>query len=154
MKHLAILAIILVISGCQSVEEMAEWEAKTLIEHKRIFTECKGKARAYREWLKEKKVLMKPLEIIYETNKIYGGCFEENLPGLRFADIKQTTSLDIQSKNSIIFYTDGDHLLKKFLEHTREWDQKIYKKEDPWEGYWIEWNEALDRWRKVYKDVN
>ena len=97
---------------------------------------------------------MKPLEINYRTNEIYGGCFEENLPGLQFVDVRQTTSLDIQSKNSIVFYTFGDHLLKKFLEHTREWDQKISKKEDPWENYWIEFNEALDRWRDKLKALN
>ena len=45
-------------------------------------------------------------------------------------------------------------MLEKFLEHTREWDQKIYKKEDPWENYWIEFNEVLDRWRDKLKALN
>ena len=135
MKHLAILALILGLLGCQSVEEMAEWESRTVVEHKKVLVECKGKARAYRESLERKKALMKQHEIIYKINNVYGRCFEENLPGLHFWDVAPPTSLDIQSKNSIRFYTGEDHMLKKFLERSRGWSQDIRDNKDPWPGY-------------------
>ncbi len=150
-----LLVVLLIISGCQSVEEMAKWESKTIAEHKEIFIECKAKARAHQNWLRQRQSpLMGSYEINSKSSETYGRCFEEKLPGLMFSHTTSTTSLDIHSKSSLIFYTQGDHLLEKFLERGRKWDRYLYEKEEPWPGYWFKYNEALVRWEKIYKDTN
>lgn len=148
--------IVLVISGCVSVEELSRQDSKTLAEHKGIFVECKAKARAHREWLTQKKsALMKPREIASKVSKTYGGCFEEKLPGLLFSHTTSTTSLDIYSKSSMMFrYTEGDHLVEKFFERSRKWDRHLHEGKEPWDGYWFQYNEALVKWENKFKGSN
>lgn len=154
MKHLLIiLAIVLSISGCQSVEEMAKWETKTLSEHRKIFVECRGRVFAFREWVDTKKMLLTKEEKSAKVIQTQVKCLEEKL-GVTLWDQVPTTHLDISSKTTLRFYTGGDHTLLKYFERSRKWHQIIRENGEPWKGYWLEHNEVIDKWRKVYKDTN
>ena len=152
MKILYILAVILAISGCQSVEEATKWEASTLLEHRKIFVECRGKVFAFKEWIRAKKALLTKEERRAKIIHTQAKCLEKEL-GVTLYEEVPTTHLDISSKTTLRFYTGGDHTLLKYFERSRKWFQVIRDNGEPWEGFWLEHNEVIDKWRKVYKDI-
>ena len=103
VRNVIIILVVLVITGCVSVEELARQELGTITEHKRIFVDCKTKREAFREWFRARETPMNVHEINPREVKIYTDCLEEYHPGLQFLDKTTTTSLDIYSKNMLRF---------------------------------------------------
>lgn len=153
-RTIAIVFAAILPFGCVSFEELKREEIESIREHKKVVAECKAKRKAYYQWLQDRKTLLTPSDIKHKAAQFYGKCFEENLPGLIFHDIRPTTHLDIRGKKSLVFLTGDDHLLKRFLERLREWDLKLGKGKEPWDGYWFQYNEALVKWENFYKDKN
>ena len=154
MKLLAVLVILLSISGCVSVEELAQQELGTIAEHKKIFVDCKTKRKAAYEWLTQAQTPINAHETKPRATKVYTECLEENHPGLMFIDQTTTTSLDIYSKNMLRFRTGGDHLVEEYFKRSRRWHRALHEGKEPFVGYWTKYSEALERWRKFYKDEN
>lgn len=153
MKYLIILALVLSISGCQSVEEASRWDASTLLDHKKIFVECRGKVFAFREWINKKKEVLTSEERSTKIIRVQSKCLEEKL-GVVLYEQTPTTHLDISSRTTLRFYTGGDHTLLKYFERSRKWHRIIRENGEPWKGFWLEHNKVIDKWRKVYKAAN
>lgn len=153
-RPLVVIFIVLVISGCVSVEELARQELGSITEDKNIFVECKAKRRAVYNWLKRKNDPMTSHEVGPRSRKAYTDCLEEKLPGLIFQDVTSTTSLDIYSKQSLRFFTGGDHLIENYFENSRKWDRALHEGKEPWDGYWLQYNEALVKWESKFKGSN
>ncbi|MCY4382367.1 MAG: hypothetical protein OXE44_04380 [Nitrospinae bacterium] len=154
MKILAVLVFLLSISGCVSVEELAQQELGTIEEHQKIFVDCKTKRKAAHEWLKQEQTPMNAHEVGDKAMKVYTDCLEEHHPGLMFLDKTATTSLEIYSKNMLRFRTGGDHLIEEYFKRSRRWNWALHEGKEPFVGYWTKYSEALERWRKFYKGEN
>ncbi len=149
-----IVVVLLGISGCVSVEELARQDIGTTAEHKRIFVDCKAKREAFREWFRARENPMNAHEVNPRSVKVYTDCLQEYHPGLIFMDRTTTTSLDIYSKNMLRFQTGGDHLIEKYFENSREWDRALHERKQPWDGFGLEYLQAMERWQKFFRGIN
>ena len=151
MKLLAVLAVILAISGCQSMEEITKWEERTLVTHKRIFVECRAQSLAFLFYISIKERLRERHELKSRSNEVLGKCLVKNLPGLVFHEVVPTTSLDIRTKKTLRFITGGDPEFKKFFERSKEWNIALHDGKEPFDGYWREYEKYYRKWTNEFE---
>ena len=151
MKILTIIAVFLVVSGCQSMEEIAKWEERTLIAHKRIFAECRAQSLAFLFYISIKERLLERQELKARSNEVLVKCLAKNLPGLVFREVTPTTSLDIRTKKTLRFITGGDPEFKKFFERSKEWNIALHEGKEPFDGYWQEYEKYYRKWTNEFE---